>query len=377
MRIALVQDQLLTKAGSERMFLYMAQEFREADLFSFCYDPDGTWPEFRKFSIRTHPFGGLVRSHGSFKLGFPLISLLMEHWDFSGYDVVLTSSATTAKYLRARHATHVCYCYYPTRAIWESERYFGGHKGLGIHIFEFLLPWFRRRDHAAAQRIDYLVGISDSSCRAIRKYYGRDAQVLFCPVDLDRFRAVQATKKDYFLLVSRLERWKLVDYAVEAFNRLGKQLFIVGTGPDESRLVGLAKGNITFLGGVNDEELAHRYAEARAVVFTPELEYGLVPVEAIATGTPVIALGRGGVLETMVGVDDPSGRPATAVFFSEPTAESLVEAVNRFDSIEFSRQQLVAHATEFGVPRFQKRLRAIVESAAAGHSYPRGVGDIA
>lgn len=369
MRIALIQDQLLTKAGSERVFLYMAQEFREADIFTFCYNPDTTLPEFQRFPIRMHPWGRVVRSHGSFKLAFPLVSRLMEHWDFSGYDVVLTSSATTAKYIRCRGLVHICYCYYPTRAIWEFDRYFGDSGGLGSRVFSLFMPYFKKRDYEVAQRVDRYVAISNASRDAIRRYYDRDADVLYCPVDLDRLSDVRGiTKKDYFLLVSRLERWKLVDYAVNAFNRLGLPLHIIGKGPEEARLKAMAKSNIVFLGGVSDETLVRCYGEARAVVFTPELEYGLVPVEAIATGTPVIALGRGGVLETMVGVGDPSGRPATAVLFPDPKTQCLVDAIRRFEKLSFSPEQLVAHAATFGIPEFGRRLRVIVEESYAAAS---------
>lgn len=367
MKMALIQDQLLTQAGSERMYLYMAQEFPEADLFTFCYNPNSTWPEFRRHRIRTHPAGGLVRNHGAFKLWFPVISRLMEHWDFSAYDVVLTSSATTAKYVRVPHATHVCYCYYPTRAIWEFERYFGGGGGLGSRAFRRMLPYFKQRDYDAAQRVGRYVAISESSRDAIRRYYDRDADVLFCPVDLDRFKhRADVVRQDYFLLVSRLERWKLVDYAIEAFNQLGLPLVIVGKGPDEARLRTMARDNILFAGSVDDQTLARHYSQTRAVIFTPELEYGLVPVEAIATGTPVIALGRGGVKETMIGLDDSAGRPATAVLYPDPTADCLMHAVRQFERAAFPPEQLVAHAASFGIPAFKQRLRRIVQSAASG-----------
>ena len=365
-KLALLQDQLLTKAGSERIFLYMAEEFPEADLYTFCYNRETTWPGFRDFAINTHPLGGLVRSHGTFKMLFPAIARFMEHWDFSKYDVVLTSSATTAKYVRRAGGFHVCYCYYPTRALWDFDRYFGDRGGLASRILRALLPYFRKRDYEAAQRVDRFVAISNASSEAISRHYDRAADVLYCPVDLDRFGAARGTpKQDYFLLVSRLQSWKLVDYAVEAFNVLGLPLRIIGRGPEEARLKAMARPNISFLGEVDDPTLVRSYAEARAVVFTPELEYGLVPIEAIATGTPVIALGRGGVLETMVGTDDKRGRQPTAVFFEDPTCSSLVDAVHRFEKLHFPPEVLVAHAATFGIPAFKAQLRNIVVQAGS------------
>jgi glycosyltransferase involved in cell wall biosynthesis len=366
MRIALIQDQLLTPAGSERVFLYMAQEFREADVFTLCYNASTTLPEFRSFKIRTHWLGRFIPNHAVFKLLFPIATFAMELWSFSEYDLVLTSSATTAKYVRKVGGPQVCYCYFPTRAIWDADRYFGSSRGLASRAFRTLLPYLKRRDFDAAQRVTAFIAISASSREGIRRFYKRDAEVLFCPVDVERFSVgASMEKQDYFLLVSRLERWKLVEYAVEAFNVLGLPLRIVGDGPESSRLKTKAASNIQFLGKVDDEKLMRCYGEARAVIFTPELEYGLVPIEAVAAGTPVIALGRGGVRETMIGLGERGETPPTAVFFDEPTASSLIGAVRQFEGASFSRAALLAHARQFGIPAFKAKLRAMVEVASA------------
>lgn len=366
MKIALIQDQLLTRGGSERVFLYMAQEFSEADLFTLSYNPKTTWPEFRGFDIRTSRLDWIIRDHDRFKALYPISTLVMEAWDFRGYDLILTSSATTAKYIRKFDAPHLCYCYFPTRAIWTPRPYFGSHPSLQARLFLALAPWFKRRDLAAARRVGRFIGISEASRDAIRKYYGRDAGVLFSPIDAARFEAGRKEiRQDYFLLVSRLERWKLLDYAIEAFTRLGLPLRVVGRGPEESRLRAMAGPNVEFMGGVDDETLVRFYGAARGVIFTPELEYGLVPLEAVAAGTPVIALGRGGVLETMVDINDAAGRPATAVLFPDPTADSLIDAVRRFEKARFRVEDLVAHAAAFDVPVFKRRLRKAVDEFLA------------
>jgi glycosyltransferase involved in cell wall biosynthesis len=366
LKIALVQDQLLTRAGSERVFLYMAQEFREADLYTLCYNRDTTWPEFKAFEIATSPFNPIIRDHSRFKALFPVSSVWMEHWDFSAYDLVITSSATTAKYLRKLSCPHICYCYFPTRAIWCFDSYFGPARGLLARIFGLLLPWFKRRDLAAAARVDQFIAISQTAAEAIRSVYSREAAVLHCPIDVQRFaEGAKSAKQDYFLLVSRLERWKQIDYAIEAFNRLGLPLRVIGTGPEESRLRAMAGPGISFMGTVDDAALIRAYGEARAVVFSPELEYGLVPLEANAAGTPVIALGRGGVLETMVALNDLAGRKPTAILFPEPTAECLVEAVREFCSTGFSREELMAHVAPFDIAEFRRALRAMVNEFLA------------
>lgn len=366
MKIALVQDQLLTRAGSERAFLYMAQEFREADLYTLCYNPETTWPEFKNFRITTSPLDRVIRDHGRFKTLFPVSSVWMEHWDFSDYDLIITSSATTAKYIGKFKGPHICYCYFPTRAIWSFDSYFGPTRGALAGIFGLLLLWFKKRDLAAARRVSQFIAISQSSASAIRAVYGREAAVLHCPIDVKRFaEGAKRPQQDYFLLVSRLEQWKQVDYAIDAFNRLELPLRVIGTGPDEAKLRALAGPGISFDGAVDDEALIRAYGEARAVVFPPELEYGLVPLEANAAGTPVIALGRGGVLETMVGRNDRDGRKPTAVLYPEPTAECLIEAVREFRATEFSREDLMAHVAPFDVAEFRRRLRAMVNEFLA------------
>jgi glycosyltransferase involved in cell wall biosynthesis len=362
MKLAIIQDQLLTEAGSERVFLYMAQEFPEADIFTLAYNPETTWPEFRQFDIRTSWMNRFVQSHDRFKTAFPLSTHVMQHWDFSGYDTILTSSATTAKYIRCHHARHICYCYYPTRAIWTRGKYFDGAKsGLREKLFALAYDQLKKRDLEAARRVDEFIAISASSRDAIRQFYGRDASVLYSPIDVDRFTPGAAqTKTDRYLMVGRLERWKRADFAIEAFNRLGLPLDIIGTGPEEPALRAMAGPTIRFLGRADDATLVKAYGAARAVIFSPELEYGLVPLEAAAAGTPTIALGKGGVLETMIGPDDAQGRRPTAVFFDEQTPEAVLAAIGRFAGMTFPKQGLMDHAKGFGIPEFRRKLRRLV-----------------
>ena len=364
LRIALVTDSLVTVGGAEQVFLYMVEEFGEADVFTLAYRPEKTMPEFRRFQIRTSWANCLIASHRLFKLLFPLSTLVMETWKLGEYDAVLISSATSAKYLARSGTHHICYCYFPTRALWNTDDYFVNDKApIVTRIFRLLLPLLQRRELAAARRIDHFIAISDTTREMIAKTYHRPSDILFCPIPVERFRAgMDETKEDFFLLVSRLEEWKRVDYAIEAFNRLGLPLRIIGVGDDQERLMAMAGPTITFLGRQSMEDLIRQYGRARAVVFTPALEYGLVPLEAVAAGTPVIALGYGGVLETMVGLEQAqNGTTPTAVFFAEQTADSLVGAVRRFESVRFDRQSLSAYANDFGVAAFKAKLRQMVE----------------
>lgn len=361
MKIAIVHDYLCGIGGSERVFQYMCEEFQEADVYTLAYNPEATYPCFRERRIRTTWMNPFVRTMDAFRWSFPLATHAMEGLDLRAYDVVLSSSATVAKYVRVPNGRHICYCYIPTRAIWQFDEYFG--PGWKARLVRPLLPYLRKRDYEAAQRVDNFISISNATRAYIREFYGKDSDVIYSPINLKSFQP-SAEKKEHYLIVSRLEQWKRVDYAVEAFNRLGMPLRIIGTGSEESRLRAMAKPNISFLGAVDDATLAREYGEARAVIFTPFLEYGLIPLEANASGTPVICLGKGGITETMVPFENGvnGGHSPTAVFFYEQTAEALMEAVGQFEQLSFDAQKLVLHATKWDVPTFKRKMRQTIES---------------
>jgi glycosyltransferase involved in cell wall biosynthesis len=370
MKVALVHDRLCILGGSERVFQYICQTFPDADIYTLAYDRSIALPYFASRSIRTTWLDPFVRSPMAFKLAFPIATRVMESTRLAGYDLVLSSSATVAKYVTVAGGTHVCYCYMPTRAIWHADAYFN-RTSLKAQVFFRVRQHLQRRDYRASQRVDHFITISEMSRRFIREYYDRDAEVIPCPIDLSVFYS--APKQDHYLLVSRLEHWKRVDYAIDAFNRLGLPLRIIGTGEEERRLRAMAKRNITFLGAVDDAALAREYSQARAVDFTPYLEYGLIPLEANASGTPVICYGKGGVLETMIAAGPSSDDQPTAVFFDEQTADSLIGAVRRFESLCFDPEVLVRHASRWGVPAFQEQIRRSA-LAAVGARHGNGNG---
>jgi glycosyltransferase involved in cell wall biosynthesis len=375
MKIALVHDRLCILGGAERVFQYICQTFPDADIYTLAYDRSTALPYFSSRRVHTTWLDPFVRSPLAFKLAFPVATHVMEAQRLSGYDLVLTSSATVAKYVGVVGGTHVCYCYMPTRAIWHADAYFD-RTSIKARVFFWLRQHLQRRDYSASQRVNHFITISEMSRAFIRQYYDRDSEVIPCPIDLSLFYS--APKQDHYLLVSRLEHWKRVDYAIEAFNRLGLPLRVIGTGEEEKRLRAMAKPNVTFLGAVDDQALAREYSQARAVIFTPYLEYGLIPLEANASGTPVICFGKGGVNETMIPVGAPGdGRtaPPTAVFFDEQTPESLVDAVRRFESYTFDPAALVQHASQWSVPVFQERIRRSAFAAVSARQGSNGTRD--
>ena len=338
----------------------MCEAFPEADVYALSLNRATALPYFaKKANVRTTWMNRLAQSPGAFRLLFPIATYAMEGLDLSAYDLVISSAATVARYVRAPNGRHVCYCYIPTRAIWHFDQYFGN--GVAGKAFRLLLPWLKRRELEAVARTDEFIAISAVTQRYVREYYGRESSILPCPIDLDAF-APRGDRSDAFLIVSRLEYWKRLDYAIEAFTRLGLPLRVIGQGPEENRLRALAGPNVTFLGAVDDATLALEYARARAVIFTPELEYGLIPLEANASGTPVIAYGKGGIEETMIPANGPKADPAnaTAVFYYEQTPEAVMDAVRAFERLVFDPAALARHAERWSVPAFQAKLRKAV-----------------
>jgi len=359
MKIAIVHDYLCGIGGSERVFQYICEEFPEADIFTLACNPAKTLPYFKSVIINTTWLNRFVQSMDAFRWSFPIATHVMELIDLSGYDVVLSSSATVAKYVKVPNGKHICYCYIPTRALWQSGKYF--RSGLKAVLVSTVLTYLKRRDYAAAQRVDQFIAISQFTKNQIASTYQRDSKIIFSPIDLDRFAPAEH-RGDHYLIVSRLEQWKRVDYAIEAFTQLGLPLRVIGTGIEEERYRAIAGPNIRFLGAVDDDVLAREYAQAKAVVFTPFLEYGLVPLEANACGTPVICYGLGGITETMIPWANNQSNSAvpTAVFFYEQTALALVEAIKQFEQLNFDAAKLVEHAKLWGVPAFKLQLREAV-----------------
>lgn len=369
MKIAIIHDYLCGIGGSERIFQYICEEFPEGDTYTLAYNPSKTYSFFLTRKIYTTWLNKFVQSMEAFRWSFPIATYAMQTFDLSKYDIVLSSSATVAKYVLVPNGKHICYCYIPTRALWHFNQYFGNN--FRAKILKPVLPYLRKRDYIAAQRVNHFIAISNFSKDDIKQYYNRDADVIYCPIETDKFRPSDK-RGNHFLIVSRLEHWKRVDYAVEAFNKLGLPLRIIGTGKEESNLRSMANSNITFLGAVNDAVLAREYGEARAVIFTPFLEYGLIPLEANASGTPVICYGRGGVAETMIPLDSQkmSNEKPTAVFFYEQTADALIEAIKQFEKYRFEGDDLMRHARKWSIESFKQEIREYVTKAYNKNELP-------
>jgi glycosyltransferase involved in cell wall biosynthesis len=360
MKVALVHDVLIIFGGAERIFQYLCEEFKDADIYTLSYNPDSTLPYFKTRKINVSRINKFVQTPTTFKFSFPIAKHLFNKIDLSNYDIVISSSASVAKYINVPNGKHFNYCYYPTRALWEPKKYF--ERSIIRYFLNPFLPYLRKMDKKAAGKIDHLIAISRDSQSHIKRYYNRDSVIINCPIDTSKFYASDE-REDYYLLVSRLEKWKKIGYAIRAFNKLKLPLRIIGVGKEEAYLKSISNSNIQFRGFVDDEGLSREYSRAKAVIFTPHLEYGLIPLEANASGAPVIAFGKGGITETMINCSDINKKTtskATAVLFYEQTAEALIDAVLKFKRQSFSQDFMINHAKKWNVPTFKQNIRKFV-----------------
>ncbi len=362
-RVALVHDWLTGMRGGERCLEVFCELYPEAPLFTLLHVPGAVSAGIESHRIVTSFIQALPGAAARYRHYLPLFPAAISRLDLGGYDLVLSLSHCVAKGVRTPPgALHLSYCFTPMRYVWDLyDDYFGRDSGV---LTRLLMPGvaaaLRRWDRRTAG-VHHFVAISDHIARRISRVYGREAEVIHPPVDVQRFRISDAID-DFYLVVSALAPYKRVDLAIEAARRLGRRLLVVGTGPEEKRLRGLARPGIEFLGWRPDGEVAGLYARCRALLFTAVEDFGIVPLEAAAAGRPTIALGRGGALETMIGLDRGEGEP-TAVFFEDPTVDSLVGGIRRFEAAEtrFDPTALRARAERFDRPIFKERVREYVE----------------
>ncbi|MGL6043363.1 MAG: glycosyltransferase, partial [Sandaracinobacteroides sp.] len=320
-RVALVHYWLVGMRGGERVLERLIQLFPNAEIFTHVYDPASVSALIRSRPVHTsfiQKLPGAIRHYQSY---LPLMPRALEAFDMRGYDLVISSESGPAKgVIAAPDALHLCYCHSPMRYLWDHYHIYRDAAGpvarLGMTL---LTPTLRQWDVASAQRVDHIVANSNFIRRRVRRAWGRDADVVHPPVAVQEFVPTRDVTSS-FLWVGQMVPYKRPDLAVDAFNRLGLPLLMVGDGPMLGALKSRARDNIRFITRLDFASLKQSYANSRALLFTAEEDFGIVPVEANASGRPVIAYGRGGVLDSIVpGV--------SGLFFAEQSVDSLVEAV--------------------------------------------------
>jgi glycosyltransferase involved in cell wall biosynthesis len=353
MRVALVHDYLVSTGGAERVLLSLHRLFPEAPVYTAIHRPETTFPEFTDVDVRPLWPDRLPVDLRSYRPLIPVYAMAFEGLHLEGFDLVLSDASGFAKSAGSRAGRRLCYCYTPPRFIWPcgaTSEAGGRAEAAGRTV---LGPWLRRLDRAAAARVDSFAVTSHLIQGRVREFYGRAATVLHPPVDSHRFRT-DLDRGEHYLVVGRLARYRRFDEAVIAATALGRPLVVVGSGPDEGRLRGLAGPSVSFRGRVGDEELADLYGRARALVVPGEEDWGLAALEANASGTPVIAAGIGGSLETVV--DGVSG-----VLYSPGAPGALEGAIARFETLDFEPARLRQHALTFSEREFHSHLLSLIE----------------
>jgi len=368
MKTAIVHDWLVTYGGAERVLQSMLEEFPEADLFSLY---DFIPPQERNFimnkPVTTSFLQKFPRAKVKYRSYLPLMPLAIEQFDLSNYDLVISSSYAVAKgVITGPDQVHVCYCHSPIRYAWDLTHQYlresGFDQGLRSWAVRVMLHYIRQWDLRSANGVDEFIANSRFIARRIWKVYRREAHVVNAPVDVDGFE-VFSPKENFYLTASRMVPYKKIDLIVEAFSQMpDKRLIVIGDGPLFTKIHQKAGSNVDLLGYQPFEVLKDHMQRARAFIFAAEEDFGIVPVEAQACGTPVIAYGKGGALETVI-------ENETGLFFHEQSPKEVVDAVCRFERIRdgFDPDTIRRNALRFSKERFRKEFKAFVNKAISKH----------
>jgi glycosyltransferase involved in cell wall biosynthesis len=351
MKVALVHEWLTTYSGSEKVLKALSEIYPKAPIFVPIYNKTKV-SAFSDKIVHTSFLQNLPKAQSKPQIYLPWMLKAFESFDFSDFDVVISSSHAFAKGIKTSPKTlHICYCHYPLRYVWEPSV----DPRLSTNpIYRILRELLKKPDLVAAGRPDIYVANSKNTAAKIKKHYGREATVIYPPVDISQFGPTRSPSKDYFLIAGRLISYKNPMLVIKAFNRLNLKLKVVGAGPEKARLEQTAKGNIEFLGRVTDTKLAKLYANCRALIFPGEEDFGIVPVEVLASGRPVIAHDRGGVREVV-------RRGIDGAFFDSPTEKAVIATVNKFDADMYKTENLVSQAQRFSTSRFKSEIKHFIQ----------------
>ncbi|KAF3884515.1 MULTISPECIES: glycosyltransferase [Nostocales] len=360
MKIALVHDYLTQKGGAERVFELLCKRYPDADVYTSLYDPEETI-DLGERAVNTTFLQSIPGATKYFRLMAPFYFPAFRALDLQDYDLIISSSTSFAKAVRKKPtARHICFCHNVTRFLWDTETYlreYGDYRYFAP-LIEQVFGMMRKVDLSYAQEPDLYIANSSVVARRIKEIYGKKAIVINYPIDTSRF-VFSDTKEDFYLASARMISYKRLDIIVEAFNWLGWRLLISGNGPERERLESKALGNIEFVGHVSDAERTQLFSKARSVIVAALEDYGLVPVEANASGTPVIAFGAGGVLDTQI-----PGK--TGVFFKRQTPDSLQTALLEARDIYWDYGNIRNHAvTHFSEEAFFSKVEQVIDQTCA------------
>jgi glycosyltransferase involved in cell wall biosynthesis len=364
-KVALVHDWLTGMRGGEKVLEAICELYPDATLYTLVQIPGSVSAEIERHRIRRSLVQRLPRAGVLYRQYLPLFPTMVELFDLDGYDLVISSSHCAVKsVIPSGAATHVCYCHSPMRYAWDQfSSYFGPAQvgNLRSRLLRPVLAGLARWDAATSTRVDRFLANSQYVAGRIRRYYNRGSTVVYPPVDTTFFRPPTSPaqpSEPTFLIVSALVPYKRVEVAIEACRRLGARLRIVGRGPEEARLRLLADSNVEFMGWCSDEDIRELYGQSTAVLLPGTEDFGMVPVEAQACGTPVVAYGQGGACETVLDGD-------TGVLVREDSPAAFADGLDRARSMRFDRAAIRGNAERFSRAQFMTRFQAAIASALA------------
>ncbi|MEO1205503.1 MAG: glycosyltransferase [Pseudomonadota bacterium] len=359
MKVAIIHYWLVGMRGGEKVLEALCDLYPEADIFTHVYDPESVSEKIRRHRVHTTFISRLPRSKKYYRQYLPLMPMALEQLDLSDYDLVISSESGPAKGIIPREdAVHICYCHTPMRYLWNM---YTEHYRTAGFLTRAMMPtlchYLRNWDVSSAARVDAFIANSNAVSARIRKYYRRESTVIHPPVQVEKFTTrSHKPDGDFYLVAGELVRYKRPDLAVEAFNKMGRKLIVVGGGEMQNELSKLAGPTVEVLGRVSFDELQYYLSNAHALIFPGEEDFGILPVEAMASGCPVIAYARGGALDT---VED----GVTGVLFDQQSPEAIMDAVWQFEQRAFSPQELRQHANRFDTDRFKSEILNFVEQA--------------
>ncbi len=367
MKVALTHDVLTTYGGAEKVLEELHLMFPEAPIHTSIYAPENFPERLRSWDVRTSWMSRIPLAERAHRALFMLYPFAMNAFDLDEYDLVISSSYNFAHHVAVgTRARHVCYCHSPARFLWDAHGYARrerlGRPARALHLLS--LPVLRALDRAAAQGVDGFVSTSRLVEERIRRCYGRSSEIVPPPIDMAEFHiAERPPDQPYYLLLMRLVGWKRPDIVIDACTRLGLPLVVAGTGRSHARLARGASPNVCFMGQVDGPLKSRLLAECQALILPSSEDFGITPLEAMASGRPVIALRAGGALDTMV-------EGETGAFFDEQTVESLAAALSRFDPAAYDPARLRKHAGAFDRSNFQRRLRKAIDAVTGPSEAP-------
>jgi len=357
MKLAIIHDFLNQYGGAERVVGYFLRIFPKVPVYTSIYFPDDTFNLFRDENITTTFMQKIPGIRKYYKKLFFLYPYAFRSLKLYDYEIILGSSSSYSHFInKCKDSVHINYCYTPPRFLWDTKNYLEGER-ISSAMFMAVKPviyFLRKMDLKQSERVDYYIAISEYVRSKIKKVYKRKSVVIYPPIEIKKYK-FSKSKENFYLIVSRLKGYKRVDIAVKAFNMLGKKLLIVGVGEDENNLRKIAGKNIKFLGTVSDSELVDLYSRARSLIFTGKEDFGLTPIEAQASGTPVVAYREGGASETII-----SGK--TGFFFDRQEPEVLAEVIKKIEKNHLEPNRCRENAERFDFKNFKKDISSFIEN---------------